>query len=86
MIMRNRMHSGEPPSSSLDVSPAATVGLSATVKLGAVPDVMFSVFELPVSPSPPGPRAAASARGVQREAQRAGPVLPNVSVWAATMV
>ena len=41
--------SAEPPSSNCTVSPAATVGSSATVKLGAVTSVMPSVCDVPES-------------------------------------
>ena len=41
--------SGEPPSNSSTVSPATTVAPSATVKLGAVTEVILSLFEVPLS-------------------------------------
>ena len=49
MVCVTACASDAPPSSSWTVSPAATVGSSATVKVGLVTSVMLSVVELPES-------------------------------------
>ena len=79
--------SAEPPSSNWTVSPAATVELSATVKLGAVTSVTPSVCEVPESEAAASTGAPPLGAVVSRvKFSEAVPVLPKLSVWLATMV
>ncbi len=78
--------SADPPSSSWTVSPTATVGLSATVKVGLVMSVMLSVAEAPESDAATRsgvPPVGAVVSMVTLMAAEATPVLPAASVAVA---
>src|ERR1700761_4731955 len=79
--------SAEPPSSNCTVSPTATVGLRATVKVGATTLVMSSVCEAPESEAAVKTGALPVGAVVSSvKLSEAVPMLPNASVWLATTV